>query len=287
VLAAIDNPQPEDATRDFGITGAMAVAGFIVECVSVLHQIWAANRDHALLIQALNDSEKLNIIFPTLDPEKRLGLVARVVRTFLPDLFAAPSQTRSAASMAEKQRWIADYIEHRRKEAGSAPTAVATRDFVGGVTILVPFAEQMNWIVWKDIGWMPDTSDGPDVVRVDVERGFVTDLASIPSYLAPILRKSGKFSNAAIYHDWLYWRQAEAGSTREVADRVFDRAMNDMGVDAVTRNLIWAGVRVFGGDAWEENAKEKASGGKRILKKFPDAPDITWEDWRQRPDVFV
>ncbi len=62
--------------------------------------------------------------------------------------------------------------------------------------------------------------------------------------------------------------------------------MHDMGVDALTRHSMWAGVRVFGGSAWQENAEEKARGAKRVLKKFPDCPTINWEDWRQRPDVF-
>ena len=138
---------------------------------------------------------------------------------------------------------------------------------------------------------MPDDDDGPGVIRVDVPKGFVTDLASVPNYLWPILNRTGRHGNAAIYHDWLYWQQNDAsvdtGVTREVADRVFDRAMHDMGVDVATRNLIWAGVRIFGGSYWDNNAAEKAAGGKRVLKVFPDSPTITWEDWRQRPDVFV
>ena len=35
------------------------------------------------------------------------------------------------------------------------------------------------------------------------------------------------------------------------------------------------GVRVFGGSAWQGNAEEKARGGKRVLKKFPDRPKIS------------
>jgi hypothetical protein len=130
---------------------------------------------------------------------------------------------------------------------------------------------------------VPDASDGAGVVRVDVPRGFVTDLASVPFFLWAVLQKTGRYGNAAIYHDYLYWQQT---CTREVADRVLDRAMIEMGVDPVTRNLIWAGVRVFGGSAWEENAAEKASGAKRLVKRFPDRPSVTWDEWRRQPDVF-
>jgi len=31
----------------------------------------------------------------------------------------------------------------------------------------------------------------------------------------------------------------------------------------------------------------RETGVKYVLKRFPDDPTITWEEWRQKPDVFV
>ena len=118
VLAAIDKPQPEDATRAFGIPEAMAVGGFIVQCAQLAVEIWSAERDHAVLVQALNNNDKLASIFPSVDPEKRLGLVARVVRKFLPDCFAPPHRNHAATSMADKQRWIADLSRRPKSPRG-------------------------------------------------------------------------------------------------------------------------------------------------------------------------
>ena len=70
VMEAIDAPQPEDAPRALGIPEAMAIGGFVVQCASIIHQIWSAERDHALLVQALNNNDKLVSIYPSLDPEK-------------------------------------------------------------------------------------------------------------------------------------------------------------------------------------------------------------------------
>jgi Protein of unknown function (DUF1353) len=278
VEAAVATPPADDKTRAFGITEAMATGGFLVQCAQVAVQMWQAKQDRALLVAALANSEQLMAAYPRLDPEKRLGLVARMLRKMLPSLFGAPQHQRRSSSVAERQRWILDYIESR----------AATREFVGGATLLMPFADQDYWIVYQPIGWIPDTNDGPGVIRADVERGFITDFASVPSYLWGILQRTGKYGNAAIYHDWLYWKQDELpGNSRAVADRVFDRAMNDMGVDAVTRNLMWAAVRVFGGEYWDETAKSKATGEKRVLKRFPDRADVTWEEWRKKPDVFA
>ena len=125
---------------------------------------------------------------------------------------------------------------------------------------------------------------GPASTASACREVFATDLASVPSYLWSVLQRTGRYGNAAIYHDWLYWDQSVP---RSFADRVFDRAMHDMGVDASTRKIMWAGVRVFGGSYWDELKAAKAAGEKRVLSKFPDSPTITWNDWRQRSGVFV
>lgn len=285
VLAAIEAPQPEDATRALGIPEAMAIGGFLVSAAQFAFTVWQARKaenKQAEFVADLLGNKQLHAIYPSLPQDKRMGVMDRIARKLAPDTFGTGADARKA-SLAQRQRWIADYIEHRRQKAGAAPAGVSTRDFIGGATILVPFADQMNWIVWQPIGWLPDETDGPGVVRVDVPKGFVTDLATIPSYLWAILQKTGRYGNAAIYHDWLCWQQT---CTRKEADDTFERAMKDMGVDATTRNLIWAGVRVFGGSYWDDNTAEKAAGGKRVLKVFPEDPAITWEEWRARPGVF-
>ncbi|MEH2626091.1 hypothetical protein V1292_004146 [Bradyrhizobium sp. AZCC 1719] len=275
VLASLEVASSDDRARALNVTEAMAIGGFLVQCAQVIIEIWSARQDRLLLVQALVNSEKLMEAYPRLDPEKRLGLIARLLNKFLPDTFGRPRHDENAA--ADKRQWVTGYLESRN---GTDPSG---RTFHGGATILLPFADQFWWIVYNDIGWIPDSSDGAGVVRVDVPRGFVTDLASVPAFLWAVLQKTGRYGNAAIYHDYLYWQQT---CTRETADLVFDRAMVEMGVDTVTRNVIWAGVRVFGGRAWEENAVEKAAGGRRLVKRFPDRPTITWEEWRKQADVF-
>ena len=218
VLAAVEAPQPDDATRAFGIPEAMVIGGFVISCAQFAMSIWQARQDRALLVEALVNSEELMRVYPQLDPEKRLGFMARVVNKLVPDSFARLAQDHSPPSMADKQRWIEDYLKSRRARGGGSGE-FAARDFQGGAVILVPFADQNYWIVYKNIGWTPDDEDGPGVVPVDVPKGFVADLASVPNYLWAVLQKTGRYGNAAIYHDWLYWEQT---CPREVADRVFD-----------------------------------------------------------------
>ena len=55
----------------------------------------------------------------------------------------------------------------------------------------------------------------------------------------------------------------------------------------LTRQANYQGVHLRGQRAWDANAALKASGEKRVLKRFPDDPVVSWEEWKKRPDVFA
>lgn len=140
------------------------------------------------------------------------------------------------------------------------------------------FRDRMYYLD-KEIRWSPGPGEeGPSVV---VPAGFVTDLASIPRVFWSLLPTDGVYTFPAIVHDYLYWTQE---STRETADNVFRHGMNDMKVPKATTQAIYMAVRVGGGSAWSENAKLKKIGERRLLRKFPDDPAITWSAWKQRAD---
>jgi hypothetical protein len=61
--------------------------------------------------------------------------------------------------------------------------------------------------------------------------------------------------------------------------------MEDFEIDRSIIQVIYTAVRHFGQDAWNENARLKANGERRILKRFPIAR-TNWTDWKQRADVF-
>ena len=79
---------------------------------------------------------------------------------------------------------------------------------------------------------------------ITVPKGFVTDLASIPRILWPVLPPSGEYAKAAILHDYLY-RYGRKG--RRYADAVFYEAMGVLGVARWRKWLLYAAVRSFGG----------------------------------------
>ena len=91
--------------------------------------------------------------------------------------------------------------------------------------------------------------DSRGLMATSVPRGFITDLASIPRILHSLIPVNGRHSPAAIVHDYLYATQR---CTRKQADETFLWAMESLGVNAVRRYAMYAGVRAFGWLVWAE-----------------------------------
>ena len=87
-----------------------------------------------------------------------------------------------------------------------------------------------------------------------IPTGFVTDFASVPRGLWNIFPPTGKWSKAAVYHDYLY----QMGTiSRAEADREFVDGMRALGVCWPTRMAMWTALRLFGRVAWDEYANTR------------------------------
>ena len=89
---------------------------------------------------------------------------------------------------------------------------------------------------------------------ITVPRGFTTDGASIPQFLWGILPAWGRYSRAALIHDYGYaclreGRPHPEMPTRRAADAVFHEAMLVCGVSRPVAWLMWAAVRIGGASA--------------------------------------
>ncbi len=89
---------------------------------------------------------------------------------------------------------------------------------------------------------------------ITVPAGFRTDFASIPRMLWPILPPHGKYSRAAVVHDYLYSIRGKASRalpyTRAECDEIFLIAMAELGVSWATRWVMYLGVRLGGWWGW-------------------------------------
>lgn len=152
----------------------------------------------------------------------------------------------------------------------------------GGTLRISRFREPIYFLT-APISWTPNPGQ-ERYQAVTVQKGFVTDFASIPRIFWSALRPDGEYAYAAVVHDYLYWEQTRS---RDEADQILKMAMEDFKVGTVTAGAIYGAVRVGGLSAWNGNAEKKAQGEKRILTRFPQDPRTKWDDWKQRPGVFA
>ena len=120
--------------------------------------------------------------------------------------------------------------------------------------IVTPLADGKTWITLSDFGYEVGSEGSGDTI--DVQIGFYTDFASIPRVLWIILPKWGKYGNAAVIHDWVYWDQSRS---RREADDIFLEAMGVLDVNHWKKYSIYWAVRIFGGFAWRANQRKKSS----------------------------
>jgi hypothetical protein len=77
-----------------------------------------------------------------------------------------------------------------------------------------------------------------------VPAGFRTDFASVPRIVVWLIPRFGRYTLAAVLHDWLVGTGIDSGavSARD-ADGLFRRVLRELGVPPVRRWLMWTGVR--------------------------------------------
>lgn len=98
---------------------------------------------------------------------------------------------------------------------------------------------------WRTLDEVDYIRPGGELIKVPV--GFITDFASVPQALWAILPPFGRYTAAAILHDFEYWRQSRP---RVDADRIFLEAMIELNVRRWKRASMHRAVRVFGNRPW-------------------------------------
>lgn len=124
------------------------------------------------------------------------------------------------------------------------------------VLLVSPLDDGKNWIIMRDFSYVTNgyRTNNKNQYSITVPRGFITDFASIPRPLWWLFPKWGKYGNAAVIHDWLYWNQ---NIPRKKADLILYKAMTTLDVDKLSKRLIYLAVRICGGCSWSENEKLK------------------------------
>jgi hypothetical protein len=128
--------------------------------------------------------------------------------------------------------------------------------------VVTPLSDGGTWVLIKPFGY--DVGEEGSADKIDVAVGFMTDFASIPRPFWAILPRWGRYGNAAVLHDWLYWTQQRP---RPAADKIMLEAMTVLTVPAWEKYPIYWSVRAFGWFSWKRNQWDRATGFDRILRQ--------------------
>ncbi len=126
--------------------------------------------------------------------------------------------------------------------------------------IVSPLADGKTWVVLRPFGYDVGREGSGDSVEVAV--GFTTDFASIPRIFWFVLPRWGKYGNAAVIHDWLYWSQSRS---RRASDDIMSEAMGVLLVPSWQRYPIYWAVRGLGWIAWIRNQWDRQAGLDRVI----------------------
>lgn len=101
-----------------------------------------------------------------------------------------------------------------------------------------------------------DSQEAPGSYLITIPAGFITDFASIPRALWAVLPPTGDYGKAAVVHDWLYRHGGLIPGcphvfSRSEADAILRNASGVLGVGALTRGVMWLGVRLGGHWSWK------------------------------------
>lgn len=125
--------------------------------------------------------------------------------------------------------------------------------------LVVTESPSWEWVLTEPLDYLGRTD------RWVVPAGFETDFASVPRIFWTLIPRHGRYTKAAVIHDFLYLAQP-GGITRKDADGVFRRIMREEGVSWVKRWTMYSAVRAGGFFAWRRSQKrllERAEGVTR------------------------
>lgn len=150
--------------------------------------------------------------------------------------------------------------------------------FTGELTITQLDVDTRTWRLEQPLVYEIGDENSGHVV--EVHKLFETDGASVPRIFWSILPTWGRYSRAAVVHDYLY-NELRPGTephpeapTRQRADAIFLEAMAVCGVGFLTRWIMWAAVRVFGFLALQAARATAWTGHKPMPTEVAPRPEL-------------
>jgi len=139
--------------------------------------------------------------------------------------------------------------------------------FDGRVVVTPILPEGKRWCVVEQFSYTGKTD------TLVVPRGTITDFASVPRVFTCLLPRYGRWTQAAILHDYL-WSSAASGTISKFdANGVFNRALRELGVPFLRRWIMWTAVQWAAGPrAWLQRGPKTVI--KMLAVSLPTLPVV-------------
>jgi len=109
------------------------------------------------------------------------------------------------------------------------------------------------WELQEEFEYHVGTYPSDEIIKVP--KGFITDFASTPKILWPLLPPVGKHGKAAVIHDYCY---ATACYSKSRSDQIFLEGMEVLEVEKWKRETMYYAVVWFGWLAWYKHRRREA-----------------------------
>lgn len=109
-----------------------------------------------------------------------------------------------------------------------------------------------KWKVWQAFEYHVGSLDSDEIIKVP--KGFVTDFASVPRIIWPIISPVDTHAKAAVVHDYCY---STALYSRKRSDQIFLEALTVLKVSYLKRMIMYRSVRMIGWYPWRNHRKQK------------------------------
>lgn len=121
--------------------------------------------------------------------------------------------------------------------------------------LIVKSITPTKWQLTGDFFYYFNESDKEKGILIP--RNFITDFASSPRLLWSLVPPTGRYTKAAVLHDYLYSKdeELELNISRKQADKIFLNAMQVLGVKKWRAYAMYFAVRIFGFKAYKKNLK--------------------------------
>jgi hypothetical protein len=143
------------------------------------------------------------------------------------------------------------------------------------VLVVSPYADGKTWYLRSEFSYEKGSVGSGNTITAPV--GFTTDFASIPRIFWAILSPWGKYGNAAVIHDWLYFDQTR---TKSEADNILFEAMGVLEVPTWQKYVIYWGVKFGGFIAWYMDSQKKKAGYSKVVSYAPLKATDKADHWK-------